>query len=85
MGDVLHIPDQKNPFMGIPPINPNNEIAQNTERIAIGLDMLVGLLSEHWGYELKEEKLNGNTVLRWRPINSKETEGETKESTDSEA
>lgn len=85
MADTIQFPDPHHPFAGIPQINPNQIIAQNTERIAIGLDMLVGLLSEKWDYELKEEKVNGNTVLRWRPRGAEAPESESKEPSDSQA
>ena len=86
MAEILQMPDPNNHFAGIPQINPNMIIAQNTERIAIGLDMLVGILAEKWEMDLKEAKDDhGNTVLRWRPRNTEETESEGKESTDREA
>ena len=86
MADRLHMPDPNNPFAGIPQINSNSVIAQNTERIAIGLDMLVGILAEKWEMELTEVKdERGNPVLRWRPRSAKEAQGKGKESTDSKA
>ena len=86
MANQIQFPDMNdpnNPFRTIPQMNPQMMIAQNTERIAIGLDMLVGILAEHWGYDLKEEKLNGNPVLRWRPRGTEETESESKEPSNS--
>lgn len=83
---MLQMPDPKNPFAGIPQVNPQMVIAQNTERIAIGLDMLVGILAEKWEMDLKEAKdERGNTVLRWRPRGTQETDSEGKKPTDSEA
>jgi len=58
----------------------------DVQRIAIGMDMLVGLLAEKWQMSLQEEKdADGNVVLRWRPINPETTQSEGKEPTDSEA
>ena len=86
MAEMLQMPDPKNPFAGIPQVNPNMVIAQNTERIAIGLDMLVGILAEKWEMDLKEAKDDhGNTVLRWRPRGAETTDDKTQESTDREA
>ena len=60
--------------------------AENIQRIAVGIDMLVGLLAEHWGYELKETQDEyGNTLLRWRPKGAKATNGESETPTGSEA
>lgn len=44
-------------------------MAQDTQRIAVGLDMLVGLLAEVHGYELKEVSKDeqGNTMVKWMP------------------
>lgn len=83
---MIQFPDPNNPFAGIPQVNPNMVIAQNTERIAIGLDMLVGILAEKWEMDLKEAKdEHGNTVLRWRPRGTETTEGKGQESPNSEA
>ena len=65
--------------------NPNQEIARHLERIAIGLDMLVGLLAEQNNMELEEVKHDGVTLLRWRPCGAEEAEGQGEESSDSEA
>ena len=83
---MIQFPDPNNPFASIPQVNPNMVIAQNTERIAIGLDMLVGILAEKWEMDLKEAKdEHGNTVLRWRPRGTETTEGKGQESPNSEA
>ena len=64
----------------------NAQMGMDIQRLAVGMDMLVGLLSEKWGYELKESKdANGNTLLRWRPKGTEATEGEGEKFTDSEA
>jgi hypothetical protein len=74
------------PFNVIPQMNSQMMIAQNTERIAVGLDMLVGLLSEVYEYDLKEVKdENGKSLLRWRPRGTEATESESEESSDSQA
>lgn len=83
MADTIQFPDPNNPFMGIPKIDNTQLIAQNTERIAFEMDLLVGLFADYLGYELKEEKTNGNTVLRWRPIGAETPESESKEPSDS--
>lgn len=85
MADQIQFPDHLKGIPGMPQINPQMMIAQNTERIAVGLDLLVGILSEEWGYDLKEEKLNGNTVLRWRRRGAEAPESESEESPDSQA
>ena len=86
MAEMLHIPDPNNPFSSIPKADPRGLIAQNTERIAVGLDVLIGLLAEKWDMDLKEVKdEHGNAVLRWRPRSTETTEGETEEPTDSKA
>lgn len=65
---------------------PNLQMAADIQRIAIGLDMLVGLFSEKFEMELTEVKdEQGNTVLRWRPRGAEETQGKSEKSTDSKA
>ena len=69
-----------------PQMHANIQMGMDIQRLAVGMDMLVGLLSEKWGYELKESKdANGNTLLRWRPKGTEATEGEGEKPTDSEA
>lgn len=56
------------------------------QRIAIGIDMLVGLLAEKWQMALQEEKdAEGNVVLRWRAVSTETTESESEEPSNSEA
>lgn len=64
----------------------NLQMGMDIQRIAVGLDMLVGLLSEYLGYDLKETKdEHGNIVLRWRPRGAEAPESEGEESADSQA
>ena len=54
-----------------------SQMSADILRIAVGIDMLVGLLSEKWGYELKEvNDEHGNTIFRWRAKDTEATEGE---------
>ena len=86
MARQIQMPDPNNPFAGLPQINPNQIMAEQVGRLAVGMDMLVGLLSEHWGYELKEQKdEHGNTLLRWRPKGSEAASSEAEEPPSSEA
>lgn len=80
MAQIL-TPDQFQPNVQI-----NAQAGMDIQRLAIGMDMLVGLLSEYLGYELKETSDgNGNTILRWRPKGAETTEGSSEAPTSSEA
>ena len=82
MAQMLTLDD----FGTIPQMQANVQMGMDIQRLAIGMDMLVGLLAEHWGYELKETKdEHGNTLLRWRPKGAEATDGESEASTGSEA
>ncbi len=83
MGQVLQFPQD-------PMINPNMQLqaqmSADIQRIAIGIDMLVGLLATIHDLDLKEDKdEHGNTVLRWRARNAEGTQSESEESSDSKA
>lgn len=83
MGQVLQFPQD-------PMINPNMQLqaqmSADIQRIAIGIDMLVGLLATIHDLDLKEDKdEHGNTVLRWRARNAEGTQSKSEESSDSKA